>query len=328
MLNVTLANESKQSREDLTIFPLLTEQTDPLPHQLLPEALATDSLKVLELEQAQVSNLIVENLAPNPVLILDGEQLLGAKQTRMVNRSVVVAGESKTEIPVSCVERGRWHFTTKRFSGGRHWSPSSVRRKARDLEAQRVRMGVPAGPETLSGTQGEVWSEIDEVQDAVGHYSPTGSLDEVSQSIEYKILDWIEHFPLLDKQAGMLAVLNGTPLALDVIGSRDLYTRLHDRLMRGYIMDALSQKHEMHYAGCAGCAACRQPLGVNIRDVTPERAKAFLGAVSDATHNQVPTPGVGSYSVLNITVSGGKLEQRVDGVNRLIHMMAFPPYRS
>ena len=328
MLNVTLTNESKQSREDLIIFPLLTEQTDPLPHQLLSETLATDSLNVLELEQAQVSNLIVENLAPNPVLILDGEQLLGAKQTRMVNRSVVVPGESKTEIPVSCVERGRWHFTTNRFSGGRHWSPSSVRRRARDLESKRVRMGVAAGPETLSATQGEIWSEIDKVQDAVGNYSPTGSLDEVSQSIEYNVLDWIEHFPLLDKQVGILALLNGAPLALDVIGSRDLYSRLHDRLIRGYILDALSQKYEAHCSGCAGCATCRQPLGVITRDVSRRRAKAFLAAVSDATHSQVPTPGIGSYSVLNSTVSGGKLEQHVDGVNRLIHMMAFPRYRS
>ena len=313
MLNVTLANEGVQDREGLTLFPLLTEQTDPLPHQLLSEALAADSLNVLELEQARVSTLIVENLAPHPVLILDGEQLLGAKQTRMVNRSVVMAGESKTEIPVSCVERGRWRFTTSKFYGGRHWSPASVRRKARDVEARRVRMGVAADAATLSEAQGDIWNEIDEVQDAMDQHSPTGSLDEVSQSIEHNIFDWAEDFPVLEKQTGVLAFLNGRPLAFDVIGSRELYARIHDRLMRGYIMDALSRKHVMRYP--------------DELDVTLERAEEFLGAVSQATLEQVPTPGVGSYFVLNGAVSGGKLEQRVDGVDRVIHMMAFPQNR-
>jgi hypothetical protein len=40
----------------------------------------------------------------------DGEQLVGAKQNRILNMTVLVAAETEVTIPVSCVERGRWGY--------------------------------------------------------------------------------------------------------------------------------------------------------------------------------------------------------------------------
>lgn len=39
------------------------------------------------------------------VLILDGEEILGAKQNRMVNATILIAAHTKVKVPVSCVER-------------------------------------------------------------------------------------------------------------------------------------------------------------------------------------------------------------------------------
>ena len=48
--------------------------------------------------------LRVINGADRPVLLLDGEELVGAKQNRVLNTSVLVAKGARLDIPVSCVE--------------------------------------------------------------------------------------------------------------------------------------------------------------------------------------------------------------------------------
>ena len=49
------------------------------------------------------------------VLFLEGEELVGAKQNRILNTSVLLPARSKIKIPVSCVERGRWAYKSKHF---------------------------------------------------------------------------------------------------------------------------------------------------------------------------------------------------------------------
>src|SRR5439155_5932779 len=63
-----------------------------------------------------VSRLRVRNQSDRCVFILDGTTLTGSKQNRVVNLSVLLAPQSVTDIPVSCVERGRWWYTTQSFS--------------------------------------------------------------------------------------------------------------------------------------------------------------------------------------------------------------------
>ncbi len=48
------------------------------------------------------------NHCERPVLLLDGEELVGAKQNRILNLTVLVPAHQTIVIPVSCVEAGRW----------------------------------------------------------------------------------------------------------------------------------------------------------------------------------------------------------------------------
>jgi len=53
-----------------------------------------------------VPDLLVDNRGDVRVLFLEGEELIGAKQNRILNTSVLVPAHSKIKIPVSCVEPG------------------------------------------------------------------------------------------------------------------------------------------------------------------------------------------------------------------------------
>ncbi len=80
----------------------------PLIDQEIEEAVAAGSVVVDEVGSGIVSRLLLHNLGDRPVLLVDGEQLVGAKQNRILNTTILVPARTKLEIPVACVEQGRW----------------------------------------------------------------------------------------------------------------------------------------------------------------------------------------------------------------------------
>ncbi|MGH7556700.1 MAG: ARPP-1 family domain-containing protein [Gemmatimonadota bacterium] len=96
--------------------------------------------------------------------------------------------------------------------------------------------------------------------------------------------------------------MGGRPLALDVVGDRVLYASVHERLIGGYVLDALRARGETAAPD-------------------PDAAGRFLVSVRDAVRTEAPTVGRGTYRVLSGAVVGGELED--DG--RTVHVSAFPP---
>ncbi|NNM07168.1 MAG: hypothetical protein HKO65_18900 [Gemmatimonadetes bacterium] len=56
----------------------------------------------------------------------------------MTNRYIILSPNSITEIPVSCMEQGRWHFRRDTFAPAPQHAPSKVRKRARETEARAV----------------------------------------------------------------------------------------------------------------------------------------------------------------------------------------------
>src|SRR4029079_2541415 len=66
---------------------------------VLDEALSDGVVEITEVsEQGSVPDLKFVNRGARPVLIVDGEELLGAKQNRVVNLSILVAANSELTI--------------------------------------------------------------------------------------------------------------------------------------------------------------------------------------------------------------------------------------
>src|SRR5688500_2535637 len=105
--------------DTITMFPLVGPQTDerePI-YLTLDQALGDGWAEITEISATgSVPELRVINKGAKPVLILDGEELVGAKQNRVVNLASLVPAASKLTIPVSCVEAGRWRARSHAFS--------------------------------------------------------------------------------------------------------------------------------------------------------------------------------------------------------------------
>ena len=126
--------------ESLSIFPLFSEAGGAIDYQLSDEAIANESLLIQEItEGGSVPDLLVENKGDSLVLFLEGEELVGAKQNRILNTSVLVAAHSKLKIPVSCVEQGRWRYSSRFFGSSGSHSPSKLRRALKASVSKSVR---------------------------------------------------------------------------------------------------------------------------------------------------------------------------------------------
>ncbi len=73
----------KQSYQNLAVFPLLSAYATALDYIMLDEALDRGLMEVAEVhESGSVPELKVVNKSSKMILILDGEELVGAKQKR------------------------------------------------------------------------------------------------------------------------------------------------------------------------------------------------------------------------------------------------------
>src|SRR4051812_44335410 len=160
IMNQAIADRAKTVRADQTqgtglqVVPILgPSHTNPAYELLRPETLAR--VQVSEISQAgSVPELQVANDLDVMVYLMDGQELVGAKQNRILNTDVLVPAKSSLRIPVSCVEQGRWRHTSDTFSSGK-----SASHRIRDAKAARVHTSLKS-EQGHDANQGAVWEEV------------------------------------------------------------------------------------------------------------------------------------------------------------------------
>lgn len=209
----------------LALVPLFPASPPRLEYLGLDEALAR-GLSVTELgEVGEVGALLVENPLPSAVLLYEGEALLGAKQDRIVARSVLVAARSARKLPATCVEQGRWGWRSRRFSPAAHAAYPELRR------AQR------AG-------QAAAWRSVAAKAARLEAFSATGAAEEIYRERSSALEEYVQAFPRLPGQAGFLVGIAGELVCLDYVSRSDVFAGLYAKLLRGYALDALESPLE------------------------------------------------------------------------------------
>jgi hypothetical protein len=169
------------------------------------------------------------------VIILDGEELIGAKQNRIVNTTIVVAATTRITIPVSCVEQRRWHYTSRSFSSSRSVAYSSLRREKHRHVSESLSRG--AG---FSTDQSAIWDDIGAKVARMAVASPTQSMNDIYESsVDRTDAELQKEIPHLEKQVGFLAFINGSFAGGEVFGSADLCGKKLQKLLRSYYLDSL-----------------------------------------------------------------------------------------
>ena len=174
MLETTLQLGDAVEHRGVVLAPLFPRRSPVADYATLEDALAL-GLRIDEVsESGSVPQLAVSNPTDANVLLYDGEELLGAKQNRILNVTVLVPAKSTTPIPVSCVEEGRWSRRSASFASAPHAAhPELRRRKASMLAAEPLALGI---------AQSEVWDEVRAKSARLDVDSPTGAQADVFRS--------------------------------------------------------------------------------------------------------------------------------------------------
>ncbi len=289
----------KQSYKNLTLFPLLAPNGSKPDYLTLEQGLEQNLVHITEMDQdGSVPELKLLNKGKKNLLIVEGEELVGAKQNRIVNATFLVAGQTEMVIPVSCVEQGRWRYETNEFSHGRKMMHASLRRS----HQADVKFSLKRG-ERYRSNQGKIWEDIEGKLDRMKVAAPTSALSDAYESYEGGLSDYLEKFRVIDWQLGAVFAINGEILGLECFGCSDTFAGFFDRLVKSYALDALdwldSSKDD---------------------SVPPEKARRLVNSVANSKGEKHPSIGMGeTIAFESRSVSGAALAEG----NHVYHLSAF-----
>ena len=293
-----LALGAPQVHLNLSVFPLIAENDDAAGYVLLDDALAKNLARVTEVSGAgSVPELAFENSSAERILLVDGDQLIGAKQNRIVNISILVGAGKRIVIPVSCVEQGRWRYKSDNFSS----SNSALFAKARASKMSQVSASLRSTG-ARSSNQGEIWAAVAEKASTLGHMSETMAMEDLYEKRTSDLADYAHAFRAEPRQRGAVVAIDGKIAGMELFDSASAFTRYFEKLVRSYAMDAVETRKD------ATVVAAEQDV------------RRFLDSLKASTAERFPALGEGE----DIRLSGDRIEGgalMADG--RVVHLAGY-----
>ncbi len=242
-----------------------------LDYATLDEALEAKWIEITESTEAgQVPFIKIINRSDHMVFLMAGEQLVGCKQNRVLNASIMVPSHSEMPLPVTCVERGRWGYSSRGFSSPQSSSHYRLRAMMAEQASESYRQqGVPAAAQRV------VWHEVSRKIGMMGSHSPSDALQQVFDDYNRKLQDSVEKLPAPAGCSGAVFVVAGSIAGADLFDKSETLRKLWPKLIKSCTMDAL------------------EPSTESPARLAPEDISSWLEASARATQESFPSPGVG-----------------------------------
>jgi hypothetical protein len=236
-----------QTFRTLAVLPLVDLAASPTGWLTLDQAIERRPADVTELsDQGSVPKLKFLNRGPEPVFLLDGEELVGAKQNRILNLSILAPGHATLDIPVSCVEQGRWSWRSRYFKSTERVIYSKLRRRSSEAVSESLHSF-----KSPRSNQGEVWDHIAEKSVRMAVHSDTGSASALFERYGRDLDEFVANVTVQPSQVGAAFLVNGRFAGLDLLGGPDLLHGLLPKLVRSYALDVLEDRGEAAYGKSA-----------------------------------------------------------------------------
>jgi hypothetical protein len=294
---------------NLTIIPLFVENGSKGPDYLTMEDAINSRLLIIGEKNSggSVPELMAQNLAEIPVLLLDGEEVIGAKQNRILNASILLAPKSTTVIPVSCVEAHRWNYTTENFGHSEAYLNYDIRRE-KHLDVNKSLMQ----SREFRADQGKVWDRIGEMNQELSVKSSTGAMHDAYDLVSDRLKKYFDSFDFVEKQNGLFAFIDGRIAGFDILSRTEAFKKVFPKLIKSYEMDAVRADMRDEKMHARQNANNHQGAGSNenagIKDVLEgsssgtrnrlkgsiEQAKYFIDEIKGCNENKFKSNGMGN----------------------------------
>lgn len=259
----------------VSVLPLFRADTPSLEYITLDVALKEDIVEINESDhEGAVPELHLVNNSDMNVLLLDGEELEGAKQNRVLNTTIIAAARVHITIPVSCTESGRWSYVSRKFRSSRSVMPRSVREsKKRSVDAS-LRFH-----KTYLSDQSEVWSGVEKLLSMSASESPTRAMKDAIDESRESLDKFTDQFKYQSGQVGMMLFVEGRPAGLEVCSRPEAFEALMPRLIASYAFESLLRSPDKR-----------------INPATPDisEGKAYLASLRTCTVEEYDSVGLGT----------------------------------
>lgn len=251
-----------------------------------------------ECPRASVPMLQARNTSSTVALLVEGETVVGGLQNRVLNVSVLLPPDTTIEIPVSCVEQGRWDRSGS-FGRSATFAPRRVRREKNRSVADSVERG-----DGRRSDQGAVWSAVHHELARLDAANPTAALASIDTVFDrdthrLRAAQELAELGPLPGQCGIVVGHGARIVAIDVFASSELLACHWQAIVRSHLLDAPDGTH-------------------GAPSVT--RAIRFLHKFSNAADKVTPGVGLGrEHHITNTKVVGQALVWN----DTLIHASAF-----
>jgi hypothetical protein len=283
--------------EALTVFPIFQDQPCEKDYLTLDEALKKDKARVTEVSDAgMVSKLLFKNSGESKVLLVDGDELIGAKQNRIINLTILVPANTELEIPVSCVEAGRW----SRRSGEFYSKKRAMYSRARAAKMEQVSASLKRSGDRYSD-QSEVWKEISAHKDSLSVDSPTEAMSDIYEDFEPDLNRYKKAFKGQQNQVGVVFAVSGKVQGLELFDNSQTFNHYLERLVSSYALSSFADRD-------------------NVGTVEKLDADKFIEKVKNASTERFDALGEGDDLRLSAeAMAGGALMVE----DRIVHLAAF-----
>ena len=225
--------------------------------------------------------------------------MLGAKQNRIVNLTILAPPETTMTIPVSCVESGRWSARSRAFAA----APQTQYASGRAKRVAQVTQSIVDYGERRSD-QSAVWADIAATSARLSASSSTGAMEAIFDRHSAFIDRCVDAFKPLDRQVGVMFAVNDSIVGLDLFDDAATLARVLAKLVRAAAVDALDRSSEPCADSTVSTRAC----------------ELFLAHVSSAAQHSSRAVGLGEDVRLSSPSIAGAALVVNDAV---VHLAAF-----
>jgi hypothetical protein len=283
---------------NLTLFPLLGRTGYERDYLTLATAVRAGTASIREIsEGGSVPELLLKNTGKEPVLVLDGEELIGAKQNRTANVTILVPSGKTVRVPVTFVESGRWGYHSREFKT----SEQVHFKRGRANKMTSVTTSLKQAG-TRIADQGSVWTDISSKAMRMRVSAPTNAMADVFETHRTRLQDYVGAFNPQPEQTGAVFAIGDRIEGLEIFDCSQTLTEMLPKLIRSYAIDAIE--------------AVRSQREIP----TVDSAQGFIERLVAAKVETYKAVGVGT----EVRVSApGVIAAGLVAEGRLVHLAAF-----
>lgn len=221
-----LSLAERQNYENMTVVPILSDTNTPFDILDLKEGLKMGLVKIEECDNSNIEQVKLKNNSISPLILLDGEEIAGSLQNRIISQTMIIAPKSEIKIPVNCSEKGRNTYKSE-FHYSNYMANSNTRRK-KVYNKNKLRQNV-------------VWSSIDDLEKDKNTCSKTNALRDSYEKNKYDIDSYLKHFKMENNQIGVICIVENK-VGLEIFNNHSLYEKYNEMLLRSYIIDSSNKE--------------------------------------------------------------------------------------